>query len=587
MGRESGLAGVAAWLFNVAAMAAVVLALLRVDPLPDWGLDATDCYSILLTAACPRCALVSGTVCSREPPGGLGPQGCFGWQPGHPSLASHGVFQSLHSVRRITSEAIAGEDAAMWFLAPSLQVVIGSAPSWSEWRGQRLSDHAWQVLLAILQVAAAVHDKLCLALCATRAGSRAGGSALAVAVSWALRHFLLWGLMLAIYWVSLLSFFHGAEAFILMLGLGFILLIRIVEVVRGVHALLEHVRELHIQAVSKYRYTSQGKSLLNADELVVLFGLVFAIPACAIGAFLGPFGPLIMLGWNASFGITPILSYVVTAWCMALFVPGCKLLGNAIFIAALLDQGAANLLQLETLRHTTSFLGYFSIQLTGGRTSAAGASTGGMAAAGMSGDKDTRMLFLFKDTFSGHDWELSWASLARLDVPITDYFRMDHLATTWTRLTQPNFHSFLSAREAFVHLLSGRSVQDCWDTWGGFAAPLIWLADAWGTFVLMLPSLKFRFCMQDMMTQQLKDDKQYGGLCWYSYYDVPAWRLGVAGSVLAWLTGQGMCKELTLAPARAVGKLLTGVTQLLIAAAWLRLVDPRQSGLALALLAWL
>lgn len=202
-------------------------------------------------------------------------------------------------------------------------------------------------------------------------------------------------------------------------------------------------------------------------------------------------------------------------------------LGNATY--SLLDDGIANILGLESLRHGTNPTNNIRIRIFGGSPAHGGKSTG--STKGWCVDNTQNYFYVFKDSEFG------------LIGHTPNLFDKIFLLIPRARL-HPYLHSFLSG-----YNLIGRVTPNI---------PVIGsiIKIAGGILSLALsPTLRFRFSTIDRI--RFEEDYQYSGLAYKTPQKIEAWRLGILGSLITGVN-PGWFSRVREKPL----KVLTGVAQL-------------------------
>lgn len=200
------------------------------------------------------------------------------------------------------------------------------------------------------------------------------------------------------------------------------------------------------------------------------------------------------------------------------------LAGNIIY--NLYDDGLANFLGLETLRHGTNPINYCSIRLNGGDPQKGGKATGSTQ---HWGDFETRnFFFLFKDS----ECE-------------TQPSRINELSKAVLKRFLPKIHCFTSSYNFTVRLLPSSVIR-----------PIKFIIGLIGGIGmgLMTPILRFRFSKID---QSFHDDRDSMGPAYKTAHKIEAWRIGIFGSLI---TGINL-DWISRAKASPL-KILTGIVQL-------------------------
>lgn len=184
-------------------------------------------------------------------------------------------------------------------------------------------------------------------------------------------------------------------------------------------------------------------------------------------------------------------------------------LGNTL--AALYDDGIANVLGLETLRHGTSPINYFSIKIRGGLPAHGGKDSGSTVNWRNDDLENTKNHFyLFKDSelkFHNHYDQLSKPQKA-----------LDSLICSCVLRFLPRLHVFLSGYN-FTAKRVPKSLEASFGVIAGVVS------------VLLSPTLRFRFSKIDS-SRLLNDDTYDRGQAYRTPYHVEPWRIGLVGSIL-------------------------------------------------------
>lgn len=210
-----------------------------------------------------------------------------------------------------------------------------------------------------------------------------------------------------------------------------------------------------------------------------------------------------------------------------------------------LDDGVANVLGLETLRHGTNPLSNLLLRINGGNPKFGGASTGSTK---NWNDDDTRNYFyLFKDSEFRPDSPNLSDRLTKIISKILFFSRL-----------LPRYHAALSGFNLASRFLNEKSLTNesiiikCFRVFvgciGGAAS------------LLISPTLRFRFAK--ISPKRLENDPAYGGCAYRTKQIVEPWRLGLIGSLITGVNLDWFAR----AKAHPL-KVLTGTVQLTCAIA--------------------
>lgn len=223
--------------------------------------------------------------------------------------------------------------------------------------------------------------------------------------------------------------------------------------------------------------------------------------------------------------------HVVTSYC----------LGNTLY--RLGDNGLANVLGLETLRHGTNLINFLSIRLFGGDPAHGGKKTG--STNGHNDDKDIKnYFFLFKDS----EWK---AHITKDD----SLFEKIIIVLIGQPTIMARWHTFLSGYNWSYQIFSGSPKTNRENyariLFSGLAGAATWL---------VTPTLRFRFNQIDQ--DKLAHDPHYHGAAYRTSQKVEAWRIGTLGTLIT-----GMNTEWFRRAKNKPTKIATGIVQLAAAAA--------------------
>lgn len=205
----------------------------------------------------------------------------------------------------------------------------------------------------------------------------------------------------------------------------------------------------------------------------------------------------------------------------------------------LFDDGLANFLGLETLRHGTNPVNYISIRIFGGDPTCGGNSSGSThCAAAYTGMNDPNLanhFYLFKDT--------EMYKVRGFESPIKN------IIYPTAKRVLPVIHSALSSYSFVTRNFSSND-----DMIVKIVGTII------GVFVGLVagaftPTLHFRF--NEIDHSRLKNDREYSGIAYKTSQKVEAWRIGLIGTLTTGLNFEWF-ERMRANPY----KILTGVIQL-------------------------
>lgn len=196
----------------------------------------------------------------------------------------------------------------------------------------------------------------------------------------------------------------------------------------------------------------------------------------------------------------------------------------------LLDDGIANLLGVETLRHGTNAINYIRIRAAGGDPNYGGSING--STVNWHHDNTHNYFYVFKDS------ELKKIKYRNfLDMPMI------------ISRTYPCVHSFLSGYNFTVKLLPPSKMLKV--VFGIFSGVIT---------LFIVPTLRFRF--EKIDAERLEDDPIYAGAAYRTAQKVEAWRIGPIGSFCTGINSNWFSR-VKVNPI----KVLTGIIQLIAATA--------------------
>jgi hypothetical protein len=206
----------------------------------------------------------------------------------------------------------------------------------------------------------------------------------------------------------------------------------------------------------------------------------------------------------------------------------------------LADQGLANLLGLETLRHGTNLINFMGIKFLGGMPSQGQKSTG--STAGISQDNTKGKFYVFKDN--------EWNGFAAFSI----FEKILVIGFIGKRLS-PSIHkaySGFNATLSYLHLpLPSRK-------WSKITNVFLNTLGVLGGLVTMAitPTLKFRVTPAEV-SAKFQNDPCYGGLAYYTTHYVGMWKIGLIGTLT-----QGLNFDVFSRACHNPCKILTGIAQI-------------------------
>jgi hypothetical protein len=215
-----------------------------------------------------------------------------------------------------------------------------------------------------------------------------------------------------------------------------------------------------------------------------------------------------------------------------------SILAISIIFTQLIDDGVANILGLQTLRHGTNFVNYIGIRILGGDPSHGGKSSGSSCPVKHRDLENTRgRFYLFKDS------DMAVGKYQGLNI-IERCIDRPFIAKRFL----PRLHASLSG-----YGLGSKSIEEisCHlkpvKIFAGISSLLI--------NVVAVPTLRFRYSKID--SHIFEDDMAYGSKAYKTKYKVEAWRIGLFGSIVT-----GFNSEWCYRAKKNPKKILTGIAQL-------------------------
>lgn len=213
-------------------------------------------------------------------------------------------------------------------------------------------------------------------------------------------------------------------------------------------------------------------------------------------------------------------------------------------LSSLYNDGLANILGLETLRHGTNPFNYLRIIFSGGDPAHGGKPSG---STGNVNDDTRNFFYLFKDS----------QCIPTSSLHISIYLRVLELLPGGLARALPLKHSFRSG-----YYFTYNKFYDKLKIF-----PVIILSNISGLLSLITPTLRFRFSRID--PERLPNDPEYSGLAYRTTQKVEAWRLGFFGSLIT-----GINRDWFSRAKSNPYKIMTGVAQLTAAVALTCLAIP-------------
>jgi len=200
----------------------------------------------------------------------------------------------------------------------------------------------------------------------------------------------------------------------------------------------------------------------------------------------------------------------------------------------LIDQGVANTLALETLRHGTNPINNVRIRLAGGSPSKSCDPSGSTFGTPLYSDdfKNKKYFFLFKDT--------------EYSTPYIEAIFKDPIISKVISKVEV---CFLTKAHTILSCSNMLGIDHKYEPNPFKAQPISILA------ACISPTLRFRFSHIDPL--RLEDDPNYFGRAYRTDQLVEPWRLGLVGSILT-----GVNSDLPSRAEKKPEKAVTGITQL-------------------------
>lgn len=205
------------------------------------------------------------------------------------------------------------------------------------------------------------------------------------------------------------------------------------------------------------------------------------------------------------------------------------------------DQGLANLLGLETLRHGTNLINYIGIKILGGLPSHGLKATG--STYGYALDNTANKFYVFKD----HHFKDTVVGRSNIN---------KFISIPWIgKRVLPNQHKFFACCGLSRELLD-RVIGNT-DNIFALALPQIFVSfPAMIINALITPTLKFRVTPEEV-ARNFIDDPQYSGLAYYTTHRLGINKIGFIGTLIQGLNN-GIVERARTNP----GKTFTGLIQL-------------------------
>ena len=210
----------------------------------------------------------------------------------------------------------------------------------------------------------------------------------------------------------------------------------------------------------------------------------------------------------------------------------------------LLDDGIANVLNLETLRHGTNPYSNIILRIKGGDPDKGASSFG--STKNFSTDNPVSHFYLFKDN------EVGLNAFGISEFPGTPNAFL-HLI----KRHMPRIHAALSGYNFFSQVLDKESLKD----FSSIKVLRVFIGIIGSlTSFFISPTLRFRFSEID--SNRFENDPPYAGLAYRTQLPVEPWRIGPMGSLITGLNPKRFSK-IKINPM----KILTGIVQITCAIA--------------------
>lgn len=221
-----------------------------------------------------------------------------------------------------------------------------------------------------------------------------------------------------------------------------------------------------------------------------------------------------------------------------------------------IDDGIANILGLESLRHGTNFSNNVNIYLSGGDPNQGGQETGSTSKCGVESFKENvkGYFYLFKDSEFIPSMKVSSPETIGVIAHIAGTIIMQFLPLA--RRFLPKMHAAISGYNLTARVVSKENST---------LKPLrMFIGIIGGTLSAMIPTLKFKYTAID--STKFENDPDYPGLAYRTKEKVECWRAGLFGSLCV-----GINSDWYLRAKANPMKICTGAVQLITATALLSL----------------
>ena len=215
--------------------------------------------------------------------------------------------------------------------------------------------------------------------------------------------------------------------------------------------------------------------------------------------------------------------------------------GNVIY--NLFDDGIANTLGLETLRHGTNLLNNLRMRITCGNPNHGGKASG--STNGWNSDNTKHYFYVFKDS----EYQFNVGGSTVLQKIIAFFVSLKMIGPRLLPRSHATLSGYNFVAQVFENRHSPRVFECC---------SIFFFCISGACSTLFSPTLRFRFFVID--PERMENDPCYNGAAYRTTQAVEPWRLGLLGSLLtginlAWFS-KVRAKPL---------KILTGVVQIICA----------------------
>jgi hypothetical protein len=176
----------------------------------------------------------------------------------------------------------------------------------------------------------------------------------------------------------------------------------------------------------------------------------------------------------------------------------------------LFDDGLANLLGLETLKHGTNIVNYIAIRQNGGDPSHGGKSSG--STPGKLSGETKGHFYVFKDSEFAFDTEADLSTILKIALP---------LFTIYAKAVGPLTHRCLSGFYLARHAFSINNTPNLFSNILGIISGIC--------HILLVPTLHFR--LQSIDHSSLVNDPSYGRAAYRTKDKIAACHIGLFGTL--------------------------------------------------------